>query len=212
MTSLSDSPTVSARLRAATAVAHEQAENAAFIDDLMSGRLDSDAYRRLAEQLLFVYRALEDVGDGLAGDAVADAVLDEKLRRTPRLTADLKALGGDPDTVTPLPAVARYVAAIEDTRNDAARYLAHHYTRYLGDLSGGQIVERRLREHYGLGDDALNFYAFDIDKLKRYKDAYRDRIDALVLDDDAMDRLVTEAVGAFGYNQALFSDLAAEPV
>lgn len=210
MTALSDPPaTASARLRAATAVAHEQAETSPFIDDLMSGRLDADAYRRLAEQLYFVYRAMEEVGDELAGDPVADAVLDDTLRRTPRLAADLEALGSDPATLTPLPAVARYVAAIEDTRGDAVRFVAHHYTRYLGDLSGGQVVAHRLRQHYGLGDETLSFYAFDIDKLKRYKDAYRDRIDGLGLDADGLDRLVAEAIAAFGYNQELFIDLAA---
>ncbi|MEP9391237.1 biliverdin-producing heme oxygenase [Gordonia sp. VNK1] len=216
MTSISDPPatvppaTVSARLRAATAVAHEQAESSPFIDDLMSGRLDVDAYAGLAQQLLFVYRALEDVGDRLAGDAVADAVRDEKLRRVPRLTADLAALGVDVDALTPSPAVAAYVSAIEATVADPARYVAHHYTRYLGDLSGGQVVAHRMRQHYGVDDAALTFYAFDIDKLKRYKDSYRDSLDALPLDADGVDRLVDEAIGAFGHNQALFADLAAD--
>lgn len=208
MTSISDPPaTVSERLRSATAVAHEQAEHAPFIDDLMSGRLDADAYRRLAEQLLFVYQALEDVGDHLAGDPVADAVGDERLRRVPRLRADLVALGGDPDALEPLPAVAAYVAAIEATRTNPARYVAHHYTRYLGDLSGGQVVAHRMRLHYGIDDAALTFYDFDIEKLKRYKDAYRDRLDAIDLDTDGIDQLVSEAVEAFGHNQALFADL-----
>ncbi|MGW0036132.1 biliverdin-producing heme oxygenase [Gordonia sp. NPDC003376] len=209
MTSLSDpSTTVSARLREATAVAHEQAEHSPFIGDLLSGRLDVAAYARLTGQLFFVYRALEGVGDALAGDPVVDAVHDEVLRRVPRLRADLAALGVDADAGIPLPAVARYVAAIEATRDDSARYVAHHYTRYLGDLSGGQVVAHRMRQNYGVGDEALSFYDFDIDKLKRYKDAYRDRLDALPIDDAAVERLLAEAVDAFGHNQALFGDLA----
>ena len=101
--------TISERLRAATAVAHQQAESARFVDDLMSGRLDGAQYTRLAVQLYFVYCALEEVGDHLADDPVAAAVVDERLRRLPRLRADLAALGIDPDTVAPLPAVQRYV-------------------------------------------------------------------------------------------------------
>ena len=142
--------TISQRLRAATADAHERAENAAFIDDLLSGRLDADEYGRLASQLYFVYSALEHVGGSLVGDPIADAVLDDRLLRSARLRSDLHALGVDPETVTPLPAVDRYVDAIEATRTDPARYVAHHYTRYLGDLSGGQVVAHRMREHYGL--------------------------------------------------------------
>ncbi|GAC49628.1 biliverdin-producing heme oxygenase [Gordonia aichiensis] len=205
--------TISHRLREATAVAHQQAENATFIDDLLSGRLDADQYGRLAAQLFFIYRALEEVGAALAGDPVADAVLDDRLLRTDRLIGDLRTLGVDPETITPLPAVERYVDAIDATRTDPARYVAHHYTRYLGDLSGGQVVAHRMREHYGLGASALSFYAFDgIDKLKRYKDAYRDRIDALAIAEPDIERLVAEAISAFELNQALFAELDAARV
>ncbi|MFT4127127.1 MAG: biliverdin-producing heme oxygenase [Gordonia sp. (in: high G+C Gram-positive bacteria)] len=210
MTELSDPPaTVSARLRAATAVAHEQAENSMFVDDLLSGRLDTAAYGRLAGQLYFVYQALESVGDALAGDPIADAVGDEKLRRVPRLRADLAALGVDVARLRPLPATADYVAAIEATRTHPARYVAHHYTRYLGDLSGGQVVAHRMRRHYGLDDSALTFYTFDVDGLKRYKDAYRERLDVLPLDAAGVEELTAEAVSAFRHNQALFAELAA---
>ncbi|MBR7192842.1 biliverdin-producing heme oxygenase [Gordonia hongkongensis] len=203
-----DRPSISERLRSATAVAHERAEHAPFIDDLMSGRLDSGEYQRLAVQLYFVYEALERVGADLAGDPVADAVLDPKLLRLQRLGADLASFGIDPSTASPLPAVARYVTAIESTRDDPARYVAHHYTRYLGDLSGGQVVAHRMREHYGVDDAALSFYSFDgIDKLKRYKDAYRARLDALPLDAEGIERLVDEAIAAFDHNQAVFGDL-----
>ncbi|GAB33485.1 heme oxygenase (biliverdin-producing) [Gordonia otitidis] len=205
--------TISQRLRAATADAHERAENAAFIDDLLSGRLDADEYGRLASQLYFVYSALEHVGGSLVGDPIADAVLDDRLLRSARLRSDLHALGVDPETVTPLPAVDRYVDAIEATRTDPARYVAHHYTRYLGDLSGGQVVAHRMREHYGLDASTLSFYVFDgIDKLKRYKDGYRDRIDALPIDESGVERLVAEAICAFKLNQALFTDLDAARV
>lgn len=205
--------TISQRLRAATADAHERAENAAFIDDLLSGRLDADEYGRLASQLYFVYSALEHVGGSLVGDPIADAVLDDRLLRSARLRSDLHALGVDPETVTPLPAVDRYVDAIEATRTDPARYVAHHYTRYLGDLSGGQVVAHRMREHYGLDASTLSFYVFDgIDKLKRYKDGYRDRIDALPIDESGVERLVAEAICAFELNQALFVELDAARV
>ncbi|WP_168699554.1 biliverdin-producing heme oxygenase [Gordonia paraffinivorans] len=199
---------ISERLREATAEAHRQAEHSPFIEDLMSGRLDRGEYERLAVQLYFIYEALEEVGDALADDPVAGAVIDDKLRRLPSLGADLASFGVDPSTVTPLPAVARYVEAIQSTRTDPARYVAHHYTRYLGDLSGGQVVAHRMREHYGVDDSGLTFYNFEgIDKLKRYKDDYRARLDALPLDADAVDRLVDEALAAFAHNQAVFGDL-----
>lgn len=203
-------PTLSEGLRGATAVAHDRAEHATFVEDLMSGRLDAAAYRSLAGQLYFVYRALESVGDELSGDPVAGPVVDERLRRLPRLASDLAVLGTDPSAVEPLPAVADYVAAIETTRADPARFVAHHYTRYLGDLSGGQVIRSRMKRHYGLSDDALSFYVFDdVPKLKKYKDAYRDTLDALPLDDEQAEALIGEAVAAFAHNERLFAELAA---
>lgn len=174
----------------------------------MSGELDVAAYGRLAGQLFFVYRALEAVGDELRTDPIAGAFHDEKLRRLPSLRSDLAVLGLDVDDVEPLPATVAYVDAIEASATDPGSYVAHHYTRYLGDLSGGQVVAHRLREHYGLGPAALTFFRFDaIDKLKRYKDAYREKLDALDLDAAGVDRLAAEAVRAFEFNSGLFAAL-----
>ncbi len=92
---------VSAGLRSATAVAHDRAERAHFVDDLMSGRLDAAGYLRMAVQLYFIYRALESVGDELSGEEVAGAVVDERLRGLPGLTADLAAVEEGPNTITP---------------------------------------------------------------------------------------------------------------
>mgnify|MGYP002076780802 FL=1 len=212
--SLGERPSISTSLRDATATAHERAERSDFIDDLMAGRLDVRAYSTLAAQLYFVYRALEEVGDDLnaADDTkpVVAPIFDERLRRLPRLAADLDVLGVEISTVEPLPAVTRYVAAIDATRADPARYVAHHYTRYLGDLSGGQVIKSRMISHYGIDKDALTFYAFDgIDKLKRYKDGYRDALDGLPIDEAAHGRLLDEAVRAFEFNEALFAELTA---
>jgi len=45
----------------------------------------------------------------------------------------------------------------------APRLLAHAYVRYLGDLSGGQVIGARLRKAYGLpGLDGRRFYNFDM--------------------------------------------------
>lgn len=40
--------------------------------------------------------------------------------------------------------------------------LAHAYVRYLGDLSGGQVIGARIKKAYGLnGQDGTAFYRFD---------------------------------------------------
>lgn len=205
--------TLSSVLREATAVAHDRAERSEFVADLMDGKLDADAYRQLAIQLFYVYDALESVGAQLADDPAVAPMLDHRLGRVDRLRADLLVLGLDDDWQTTYPAsaaTAAYVSDIESTVTDPATYVAHHYTRYLGDLSGGQVIRSRMKSHYGLTDEALTFYDFSaIGKLKPYKDSYRDRLDALEIDAETRDRVVAAAVRAFEHNEALFGDLVA---
>lgn len=46
---------------------------------------------------------------------------------------------------------------------DPTRLLAHSYVRYMGDLSGGQIIRWKLQKAYGLNEtgEGLSFYEFD---------------------------------------------------
>src|SRR5207237_3072297 len=53
--------------------------------------------------------------------------------------------------------------------------ISHAYTRYLGDLSGGQIIKKILARSLALPPEALSFYEFpEIADIRRFKDAYRD--------------------------------------
>jgi heme oxygenase len=204
-------PGLAARLRAATAEQHRRAEGSPFVGDLMSGRLTAAAYGDLAGQLWFVYRALEEPARRLRDDPVVGPLLDQGLFRVPHLEADLGVLrgGGWREGLVPLPATARYAGRIAALVRDwTPGYLAHHYTRYLGDLSGGQIMRRSLAEQYSLPDGALSFFAFPgIPKPKPFKDRYRRLLDAAPLDDATRNRVAEEAQHAFDLNTALFGDL-----
>ncbi|MCB0889873.1 MAG: biliverdin-producing heme oxygenase, partial [Nocardioidaceae bacterium] len=88
-------------------------------------------------------------------------------------------------------------------------FVAHHYTRYLGDLSGGQAIGAILSREYGLSGSGVEFYAFpEIAKPKLYKDAYRERLDALALTSEEKHAVVEEVKVAFSLNQALFAELS----
>ena len=85
--------------------------------------------------------------------------------------------------------------------------MAHHYTRYLGDLSGGQAIGKILDRTFSLGGAGLAMYRFPM-RAKPFKDRYRARLDALHLDADAVRRAVNEVKVAFGLNQAVFDELS----
>jgi heme oxygenase len=89
-----------------------------------------------------------------------------------------------------------------------AGLVAHHYLRYLGDLSGGQIIRRLVGRAYGLDTDGVRFYVFDeIPKPKPFKDAYRAALDAVPWDEEEKARVVAEVSLAFRLNRDLFADL-----
>lgn len=204
---------LSVRLRECTAVAHENAEQSPFMSRLIAGELDVTAVADYTAQLWFVYRALEEAVRKNAGDPRLAAVVDPRLERLGKIEADLTELIG-PDWREGLavgPAAQRYADYLERlaVTADVIGLLAHHYTRYLGDLSGGQIISRMLQRHYGVGEDGVNFYDFTgIGKVKPYRDGYRDRLDGLALGTADADRLIAAANLAFNLNGEVFRELA----
>jgi heme oxygenase len=200
----------SARIREATMAAHRDAERSSFVHRLMRGTLPIEGVADLMVQHHAIYRALEGTGEALADDPVAGAFLGPELARVPRIEADLRTLVGD-DWGTRFevrPATAEYVAAIAATAVHPERFVAQHYTRIMGDLSGGQMIRRTLERHYGEQvEGALSFYDFDIDDMDAYKDAYRTRLDTAPWTESERLAFLEETNRAYASNESVFGEL-----
>ena len=87
--------------------------------------------------------------------------------------------------------------------------IAHSYTRYLGDLSGGQILKGIAQTAMNLSDEqGVAFYEFPtIPDEKAFKAKYRQALDELPIDETMCDRIVNEANAAFGMNMKMFQEL-----
>ncbi|EIW65791.1 hypothetical protein TREMEDRAFT_16632, partial [Tremella mesenterica DSM 1558] len=109
----------------------------------------------------------------------------------------------------------RELAASSET---APSLLAHAYVRYLGDLSGGQVIRARVKKAYKLEeDDGVRFFLFPREgedggtegekkRLGEIKDWYRRGMNEGVGDDKALkELLVKEANLAFALNTHIFS-------
>ncbi|MEU2792130.1 biliverdin-producing heme oxygenase [Streptomyces sp. NPDC007100] len=203
-------------IRTASHEQHTEAENSSFMGDMLGGRLGVTAYRRYTEQLWFVYRALEGASEALAEDPVAGPFLRPELARTAELERDLSHLGGPAwrTGLEPLPATAAYADRVtECARRWPAGYVAHHYTRYLGDLSGGQIIRGTAEKTWGFArkGDGVRFYVFEgIGNPAAFKREYRELLDALPVDDLEKQRVVDECKRAFALNTAVFRELGEE--
>ncbi|MDV5145166.1 heme oxygenase (biliverdin-producing) [Streptomyces sp. NPDC050842] len=203
-------------IRTASHEQHTEAETSSFMGDLLGGRLAVDAYARYTEQLWFVYRALEEGAEALREDPVAGPFIQAELFRTAALEQDLAHLRG-PDWragVSPLPATVAYAERVAECARDwPAGYVAHHYTRYLGDLSGGQIIRDKAERTWGFArkGDGVRFYVFDeISNPAAFKRTYRELLDAVNADDLEKQRIVDECKRAFDFNSAVFHQLGGE--
>ena len=201
---------LSAAMREGSRPEHEEAEGTGFVADLLAGRAHPDRYAAYLLRLRVVYAALERaVRDHRDHPAVA-AVHDESLCRVDALDADLDHWWPGRDRAVSSPAADRYRERIEEAGTTPPLLVAHHYTRYLGDLSGGRMLAQALRRTYGLDRRGLAFYEFDaIPKPVAYKRAYRDRLDALDLDDAARADVVGEVRRAFRLNRDLLDEVGA---
>lgn len=207
---MTDLVPLSELVRDASRQQHIDAENSTFISQLMKGELDLAAYTRYLANLAWLYGALEkQVATGTAFPS-SENLWDDRLVRSDSIRGDLEQLGvANPDSVTPTPAMREYVDHINSLHGKADfRLVAHHYTRYLGDLSGGQAIAALVARHYGATEDQLSFYRFEqIPDLVRFKKSYRSILDGLALTSEEREELVDEVKLAFTFNQRLFEDL-----
>ncbi|MGW6570241.1 biliverdin-producing heme oxygenase [Streptomyces sp. NPDC054975] len=203
-------------IRTASHAQHTEAETSTFMSDLLGGRLAVEAYTRYTEQLWFVYRALEDGAEALKNDPVAGPFIQPELFRTTALEQDLAHLRGADwrAGISPLPATAVYAARVaECAREWPAGYVAHHYTRYLGDLSGGQIIRDKAERTWGFArkGDGVRFYVFEeISNPAAFKRGYRELLDGVNADDLEKQRIIDECKRAFDFNGAVFRELGNE--
>ena len=208
-------PRLSQSLKTGTAVAHEAAENVHFVKNFIRGQIDRRLYGDMVVSLYHVYKALEDALDQHGPVEFPQCHFPTELSRTGALQDDVEFWQA-PLPPPPSPATVDYVARIQYLANEEPLLLlAHSYTRYLGDLSGGKILERVARRALYLDRPAqggptqgLAFYHFaQIPSAKRFKDDYRQALDDLPLSAIQIQRLVQEANVAFLLNMRLFEEL-----
>jgi heme oxygenase len=212
-TATADTTSFSARLAAETSADHSGAERSPFLGALMRRTLPLSGYVDLLTQYLHVYRAIEDGADRLAADPVIAPFLSRALDRVPALEADIADLTARPEAAGkdygPTPATEAYVARIRQVTDDPVRYVAHHYTRYLGDLSGGFAIGRIVAAAYDLKeDDGGRFAAFpEIPDPGAFKDAYRRSLDEAPWTPEQHDALIDEVHDAYRFNVEVYASL-----
>lgn len=200
-------------LRERTWSGHSDSEGAGFMTDLMKGAGTREDYVALVAQHYFIYEAIEAAEAVFVGDPVVAQFATARLTRLPALETDLEFLLGDGwrDRISPLPTTVAYVARIREVAAErwSGGFVAHHYTRYLGDLSGGQFIGRVMQRRFGFETNGVGFYLFDeIADPQEFKQTYRDELDRVEWDAAERERVIDEVLLAYRFNTELFDDLA----
>lgn len=204
-----DSRPLSKIMRRQTWPDHERAEFSPFEQALVKGTISKEAYVDLLVNVLPVYEALEGRIAELADDPIAGPLLVDGLERVPSITADLTFFAADDwKSKTTLPVTDEYVNRIKDATPE--RFVAHHYTRYMADLSGGYYIDKALTAAWNLeGLAGRSYYAFaEIPDANTFKDAYRSALDTMPVDAKQKEDMIEEVLVAYEYNIEMVSVLA----
>ncbi len=203
---------LSDHLREGTKEAHRQAERTPFIRQFFAGRLSLDVYSEFLVQLFHIYTALEEHQEHHRKHSVFGRIYYPSLYRRNALIQDLNYFyeGNHWEDILPHKATVNYVKRIASLSNEWVEGLiAHHYTRYLGDLSGGQVLRRIVKKTFNLSsNEGLAFYDFpQITDHSQFKDAYRAQLDSMPLDEITSQKIVDEANHAFALNRKVFDSM-----
>ncbi|MCU0546643.1 MAG: heme oxygenase (biliverdin-producing) [Oscillatoriaceae cyanobacterium Prado104] len=200
------------KLREGTKKSHTMAENVGFVKCFLKGVVEKTSYRKLVANLYFVYSAIEEEMEKHREHPVLSKIYFPELNRKQSLEKDLYYFYGPNwrEQVAPSPAAQAYVNRIREvSATEPELLVAQSYTRYLGDLSGGQILKGIAQRGMNLSEgEGSAFYEFaDIPDEKAFKNKYRQAMNELPIDEAKADKIVDEANAAFGMNMKMFMEL-----
>ncbi len=198
-------------LREGTKKSHTMAENVGFVKCFLKGVVEKKSYRKLVTNLYFVYSAMEEEIEKLKDHPIISNIYFPQLNRKKNLEKDLYFYYGSNwrNEIELSKAGESYVNRIREIgASNPELLISHCYTRYLGDLSGGQILKSIAEKAMNLNGEGTAFYRFDeIENEKEFKNTYRQALNSLPIDQATADSIVQEANAAFGMNMELFKEL-----
>nr|YP_009564994.1 heme oxygenase [Gelidium galapagense]QBA96345.1 heme oxygenase [Gelidium galapagense] len=200
------------QLREGTTKSHSMAENVSFVKSFLGGVVDKKSYRKLVANLFFIYEAIEEEIEDNKQHELVKFIYFPELNRKNSLIKDLVYYYGYDwqNQINPSLATKLYITRIHEIGKSQPELLvAHAYTRYMGDLSGGQILKKIAKSAMRLSDtNGTAFYDFDqIPDDKSFKQIYRQSLDDIPLSNNQIRQIIGEANIAFNLNMRVFQEL-----
>nr|UEQ12085.1 Heme oxygenase [Batrachospermum sp.] len=200
------------QLREGTTKSHSMAENVSFVKSFLGGVVDKKSYRKLVANLYFIYSTLEEKMFFNRNHPIVKPIYFLELNRKASLEKDLIFYYGSDwaNLIKPSEATKNYIDRINKiSLSQPELLIAHAYTRYIGDLSGGQILKKIAENAMGLSNgDGVAFYNFfEIQDDSKFKKLYKDKLNELPLTQKQISDIISEANIAFTLNMKMFQEL-----
>jgi len=194
-----------------TRKSHSIAENTQFLTGFFKGLGDKESFSKLVTSLYFVYKAMEEAFDTL-DDPSVKALDYPELRRLPALEEDMEYFHGPEwrQKVQPSVGAIKYVEQIKKVAAEKPYLLVgHQYSRYVGDLFGGQMISGMAAKSLSLEQGAgTAFYDFkDISDTKAFIQTWYRALNDMELTDAQKEEIVVEANVVFRLNIEIFEEL-----
>lgn len=199
-----------------TRKSHSVAESTQFVTGFFKGLGDKKSFSELATSLYFIYDAMETAFDAMEDGNVKQLDFPE-LRRLPALQNDMEFFFGPQwqESIKPSPATIRYCDQIRRVAaEDPYLLIGHQYSRYVGDLFGGQMMGGMAVRTLGLKEGTgTAFYVFkDIPDSKAFIQKWYSTLNDLELNQAQKKAIVDEANVVFRLNIDVFEELGGSPV
>jgi len=161
---------------------HKNAERQAFVKELFSGNITNERYAEFLHNQHPQYNVLESF-------AKLHNLLDVEI--APKIHSDILELESNIEEYTPTiyPVVKEYLDHLLTIKDDPKKLMAHLYVRHMGDLSGGQMIAKRIP---GSG----SMYKFE--NVDEIKERIREKLD---------DSMAEEARLCFEFATRLFQQI-----
>lgn len=191
---------------------HAEAERCKFVKYLSKGKLEPEVYGRFLVCLYHVYSAMEEETRKLSSHPIVGLVhFPRQVNRIKPLVEDLEYFLGPnwKEKAVVSPATQEYV---EDIRHKAKyaphTLIAHPFTRYLGDMFGGQVLSKRIKRNFKLNNElGTAFYRFEnITNVPDFREFYLDRLNAIRVTDQEKAEIIQASRRVFELNIGIFEE------
>ncbi|AFY55023.1 heme oxygenase [Rivularia sp. PCC 7116] len=200
------------KLRSGTEKSHAATEQIGFMKCFVKGLVDRDCFAKFLSNLYFVYSELEAALENNRNHSCVGMIYFPELNRKANLEKDLEFYYGSDwqNQLQLLNAAHNYIVRIREVSQKQPELLiAHAYTRYMGDLSGGQMLQKVVQSTLNLeGYQGTSFYNFEqIPDKTAFKNKYRDALDKVPVDNITAEKIVAEANHSFSFNMQIANEL-----